>query len=170
MTDFTFTSTEAATPDKVPCYEDARADFAPYYASGKTVKSAQREVADEMAKLGGVIVAFREGFFGSKPKRHGYEIDFLLYGQRGLLRVAGLPMWSETEAKRQRVRVQALLNVRDWLKAAVTQPIFQPQSGHPLMMHLLVDARRTVADVIAQQSKIPALAAGDVIDGEFEAA
>lgn len=62
--DFTFTSTEETTAGRVPFYEDARADFAPYYASGKSVKVAKQEVAAELGKLGGVVIAFREGFFG----------------------------------------------------------------------------------------------------------
>ncbi len=33
--DFTFTSTEEITAARVPFYEDARADFAPYYARAK---------------------------------------------------------------------------------------------------------------------------------------
>jgi hypothetical protein len=117
--DFTFTSTEETAANNAPYYEDARADFAPYYASGKSVKVAKAEVTAELGKLGGVVVAFREGFFGEgRGRRYGYEIDFLLHDRHGLLRVAGLPMRRETEAKREQVRVQALLNVRDWLKAA----------------------------------------------------
>lgn len=171
--DFTFTSTEETAATRVPFYEDARADFAPYYASGKSVKIAKQEVTAELSKLGGVVLAFREGFFGEgRAKRYGYEIDFLLRDpagrdHRGVLRVAGLPMRRETPGKVEQVRVQALLNVRDWLKAAVTQPVFQPGAGHPLLMHLLVDGRRTVAEYIATSNRLPALAAGDVVDGEF---
>ena len=49
--DFTFTSTEETTAGRVPFYEDARADFAPYYASGKSVKVAKQEMAGELSKL-----------------------------------------------------------------------------------------------------------------------
>lgn len=166
--DFTFTLTdEPSSAAKVPYYEDARADFAPYYSSEKKIATAKSEVTAELAKLDGGVIAFREGYFGQRPKRYGYEIEFLLHDRRGVLRVAGLPMWSETETKRRRVLVQALLNVRDWLKVATTQQVFQPMAGHPLMMHLLVDGRRTVADYIAARSRLPELAAGDVVDGEF---
>lgn len=169
MTDFTFTPTDATTTAKVPYYEDAREDFAPYYASRKTIRAAQKEVAEELSKLDGVVVAFREGYYGNRPRRYGYEVDFILHGQRGVLRVAGLPMRTETENKLAGVRVQALLNVRDWLKTAVTQRVFQPLAAHPLMTLLLVDDRRTVGDVLMRQSRIPALGAGpgDVVDGEF---
>ena len=171
--DFTFTSTEETAATRVPFYEDARADFAPYYASGKSVKVGKQEVAAELAKLDGVVIAFREGFFGEgRGRRYGYEIDFLLHDpagrdHRGVLRVAGLPMRRETEAKREQVRVQALLNVRDWLKVNVTKPVFQPGAGHPLLMNLLVDGRRTVGEYLAAGGRLPALAAGDVVDGEF---
>lgn len=168
---FTFTSTEATSAAAVPFYEGARADFAPYYASGKSVKVAKAEVAAELAKLGGAVIAFHEGYFGDRPRRYGYEIDFLVGERRGLLRVAGLPMRRESPAKIEQVRVQALLNVRDWLKAAVTQPVFQPGAGHPLLMHLLVDGRRTVADYIAQAGRLPELPRGSaddtVVDSEF---
>lgn len=163
--DFNFTPTGAAAAAKVPYYEDARADYAPYYNSQKTINAAQREVAEELAKLGGILLAFREGFYGIKPRRYGYEITFLLHEQRGVLRVAGLPMYRETDTKKRHVRVQALLCVRDWLKAAVTQLVFQPLAAHPLMDHLLIAEGRTVGDVMTQQSRIPAL--GDVVEGEF---
>lgn len=169
--DFTFTSTEETAATRVPFYEDARADFAPYYASGKSVKIAKQEVTAEFSKLGGVVLAFREGFFGEgRAKRYGYEIDFLLFERRGVLRVAGLPMRRETPAKIEQVRVQGLLNVRDRLKAAVTQPVFEPGAGHPLLMNLLVDGRRTVSDWIAERGRLPELADGDVADGEFSEA
>jgi hypothetical protein len=166
--DFTFTSTEETAAGRTPFYEDARADFAPYYASGKSVKVAKQEVAAELGKLGGVVIAFREGYFGEgRGKRYGYEIDFLLHDRRGVLRVAGLPMRRETPAKTEQVRVQALLNVRDQLKVDVTRPVFQPMAGHPLLMHLLVDGRRTVPEYIAQRGRLPELAAGEVVEGEF---
>lgn len=170
--DFTFTPTDDTKTPTVPYFEDARADYAPYYASGKSVSSAKKEVTAELAKLGGIVLAFREGYFrAGGRKRHGYEIEFLLEERRGVLRVAGLPVWNESKAKIDRVRVQALLNVRDWLKAAVTQPVFQPGAGHPLLMHLLVDGRRTVADYITAAGRLPELPAGldgdDTVDGEF---
>ena len=78
--DFTFTPTDNSATTSVPYYEDARADFAPYYRSQKSVKTAKAEAAEELAKLGGVVVAFREGYFGHKPRRYGYEIEFLTAG------------------------------------------------------------------------------------------
>lgn len=87
------------------------------------------------------------------------------------MRVAGLPMrHSETKTKVEQVKAQALLNVRDWLRSAHTQQTFQPGMGHPLMMNLLVDGKRTIADYITSQGRLPQLAAGsggDVVDGEF---
>lgn len=137
--DFTFTATDKSATTAVPYYEDARADFAPYYRSGKSVKVAKTEVSAELTKLDAVVIAFREGFFGQKPRRYGYEIEFLLYDRRGILRVAGLPMRRETPAKIEQVRVQALLNVRDWLKVAV--------KGCPPAVEVLAESmsRRTAA-------------------------
>lgn len=158
MNDFTFTPTGDDGRIQTPYYEDARSDFAPYYSSSKTVADAKAEVVQELAKLGAAILFFQEGTYGSKPKRHGYQIRFNWQGMTGLIRVAGLPMRSETEAKRDKVRVQALLNVRDWLKASVTQPVFSPGS-HPLLMNLLVDGTRTMAEMVIQNGRVPQLAA-----------
>lgn len=158
MNDFTFTPTGDDGRIQTPYYEDARADFAPYYSSSKTVAEAKAEVVAELAKLGAAILLFQEGAYGSKPKRHGYQIQFNWQGMPGLIRVAGLPMRSETDAKRDKVRVQALLNVRDWLKASVTQPVFSPGS-HPLLMNLLVDGKRTMAEMVIQNGRVPQLAA-----------
>ena len=164
--DFSFTPTDAATKTRVPYYEDARADFAPYYRSKKTNKAARAEVTAELAKLDGAVVAFREGYFGVKPKRYGYEIEFLLFGRRGVLRVVGLPMWNETETKKAQVLVQALLNVRDWLKTLVTQRTFQPSAVHPLVTHMLMDNGRTVGEELAARGRLPEIESG-VTDGEF---
>lgn len=166
MTDFQFTPTDGAAKAKVPYYEDARADFAPYYRTKKANKAARNEVAAELAKLDGVIMAFREGYFGAKPKRYGYEIEFLLFGRPAVLRVAGLPMYSETPAKKAQVLVQALLNVRDWLKTLVTQQTFQPSAVNPLVVHMLMDNGRTVGEEMAVRGRLPEIGSG-ISEGEF---
>jgi len=58
--------------------------------------------------------------------------------------------------------VQALLNVRDWLKATVTSMVFAPQSDI-LIPHLLVspDSDMTIADHIRSRGDIPQLTSGE---------
>lgn len=142
-----------------PFFEDARADFAPYYSSTKNLKTAMNEVAQEMVKLGAFITNFQPGKFTvNKRERLGYVIEFLLNGVTGRLTIAGLPLYSTTAAKENRVRVQCLLNVRDWLKAAVTMQVFSPDTS-PLIPYLLVDGQHTVADYILSKGQLPMLAA-----------
>ncbi len=145
----------------IPDYEDARADFAPYYASGRSVKEseAQSQIAAELGKLGAFIVGcFRGEYLIEGRKRYGYEIRFSFGGQQGVIRAAGLPMkHSATDKKKHLVRIQALLIVRDWLKSAVTARVFAP--GHsPLLPHMLLpDGETTIAEYIAQQQMLPML-------------
>lgn len=173
MNTFQFTPTQQEKKVNVPFFEEARADYAPHYnAKNKSVRTAQDEIIKELAKLGGAGVQFQEGFFGTgQDKRYGYVIYFQYNGAAGIIRVAGLPMrHRETQIKIGKIRLQALLNVRDWLKATVTGQIFSPGS-EPLMQYLLVDGMNTIADYIAKTSQLPRLnpvplLAGEVVEGE----
>lgn len=153
---FVFTPTEQQIAGvKVPFFEDARADLAPYYSSDKRIIDAQQEVVVELSKLGAGGVQFLEGFFGVKPKRYGYEIRFAYLGGNGRMQVAGLPIKMEATSKKvTQVRVQALLNVRDWLKSAVTSQIFAPGS-YPLMQYLLVNPQQTLAEAALEARGLP---------------
>lgn len=145
---WTFIPTESDKALKAPFYEDARSDFAPYYSSNKTLKQAMAEVTGEMGKLNASITKFQTGKFEvNKQWRFGYAIEFLLNGAPGVIRVAGLPIRSYTAVREDKVRIQCLLNVRDWLKAAVTMQVFSPDTS-PLMPYLLVDGKRTIAEYV----------------------
>lgn len=161
------------TPDNkdstivVPWFEDARKDFAPYYSSTKNLKSAMSEVSQEMVKLGAFITNFQPGKFTvNKKLRLGYVIEFLLNGATGRLMIAGLPIFSHTPAKENRVRVQCLLNVRDWLKAAVTMQVFSPDTS-PLIPYLLAPGAdgqlHTIAELVTRQGELPALASESIV-------
>lgn len=171
MNNFTFTPTDSLNDLilRVPFIEDARADFAPFYSTSKTVDTLQNEVVTEVAKLGGGGVLFREGFFGEKPKRYGYLISFNMNGQPARMVAAGLPIRSETPAKREQVKKQALANVREWLKAAVTARVFSP-GANPLVQFLLVDGERTLIEALfdGNQLRLPQPAkaqADDAVEG-----
>lgn len=160
MNQFIFTP-DARKTVNVPFIENARADFAPYYRSRANERSAESQVALELAKLGGYIVGFHQGKFSmgdGEVARYGYEIKFTYGGVPGIIRVAGLPIKHENDDKIEQVRIQALLNVRDWLKSAVTMKVFAPGTS-PLLPHLLLpDGKTTIADFIISQGRLPQLA------------
>lgn len=171
--DWTFVPTGDDSVTTVPYIEEARADFAPYYSVFKQSEGkirdeldrAKQEVTAEMAKLGGAIVGFQQGYFNiGNKKRHGYRILFFYGGARGMIRVAGLPIrGSETKRMVNSVLAQALFNVRDWLKAAVTNRIFSP-GFNALVPFMLVDGHRTVTDYLIETGNLPQLNA----PGEYE--
>lgn len=147
----------------VPFYEDARKNFAPNYATSATLSEAEQRVIEEMDKLNASVVAFERGLFRvGEHDRHGYLIRFTLDSAPGLIRVAGLPTRAPGKEKEKKIRVQCLLNVADWLKAAVTQQVFSPDAS-PLVPFLLVtgsDGQEvTVAELITRQRQLPAPAA-----------
>ncbi len=173
MDSFKFVSTEGQQNGgvKVPFLEDATADTAPFHRVRKDANTIQGEIITWLAQLGAAAVWFQEGYFGQGGyKRYGYRVHFQYGGQRGLIRVAGLPIRdSETTNKINQVRVQALSNVREWLKTAVTSQVFSPGSD-ALIPHLLFGpGERTVRDWLHDQGSLPMLepAEGDVVDGDW---
>lgn len=161
---FNFTPTESKEA-KAPYFEDARSDLAPYYNVKEwTVSKAKAAITAEIGKLGGAVTAFHEGYFGDAPRRHGYLIEFVLNGAPGRIQVAGLPIRKMTDVKLDKARVQALLNVRDWLKTAVTSMIFSP-GNNPLIPHLLNKGGKTLAEFIAEQQDVSVpLLLGEIVE------
>lgn len=152
MNTWAFTAEEAEKRERVeiaiPFFEDARKDFAPNYASRSTLVDAEARVMKEMKKLNAFVTAMERGVFSvGEHSRHGYLIQFVLENAPGVIRVAGLPMRFPSKEKEAKVRVQCLLNVADWLKAAVTQQVFSPDAS-PLIPFLLLRDGRTVAEVV----------------------
>lgn len=141
-----------------PYFEDARADFAPFYATSKKPEQVQKEITQELAKLQGYGVRFVEGRFEEgKLRRWGYEVYFNFNGAPGKFRVAGLPMRHEDGKKRQRVLAQALCICREWVKSMVTTKVFIPGTV-PLAQYLLVNPQGdTYTDFIMSRGKLPEL-------------
>jgi hypothetical protein len=153
---------------RVPFFEDARSDYAPYYQSPTwSISKAKAAVQAEFSKLGAAILDYEEGdFMINGQRRRGYQLHFTWNGAKGRLMVAGLPISKgKTDNKYARVRIQALLNVRDWIKAAVTARIFSP-GEHPLIPHLVLKSGKTLAERIVESAGLPELPAGDIVDGE----
>ena len=154
---FNFTPIEAQSDfTNVPYIEDARADFAPYYASTKTPERAKKEVLEVLAMLHATGF-FTEGDFQvGKHKRRGYVLQFNAGGALGRMTVAGLPIHYFTQKKLDQVRTQALLNLKDWLRNAVTSQVFTPGSN-PLIPFMLVDGQRTLLEAILEDRRLPLL-------------
>lgn len=162
---FTFTPLDEAKGGiKVPYYENATKDTAPYYSSTRTVDAAKQEVLQHLHALN-AVGSFQEGDFNvNGQKRRGYVLHFTLNGAAGRMIVAGLPIATSTPNKVDRVRVQALLNLADWLKNAITTQVFSP-GLNPLIPFMLVDENRTVADMVRDQTAsfmLPARASTEV--------
>lgn len=161
--DTTFTPTEAKA-ETVPFFEDARSDLAPYYnVKGWTIARAKTAITAEIAKMGGAVMRFQEGFFGSAPRRYGYVIEFTLQGKPGRMMVAGLPIRSATATRIEKAKVQALLNVRDWLKSAVTSMIFSP-GNNPLVPHLIDRQGQTLVERILEQQQLDVPLLGEIVE------
>jgi hypothetical protein len=161
---WTFTPNKKQATLNVPYIEDARQDFAPYYSvsgHGKGINDALNALSAEFGKLDALITNVEDGVFTvNGQERHGYNIHFIMGGVPGVIRAAGLPIRKHTQVRETAVRVQCLLIIRDWLKAAVTARVFNPYS-HPLIPHLLLpDGVTTIAEHINQAGTLPMLTDG----------
>lgn len=158
---------------KLPFFEDARADLAPYYSSTLKHGAVVKKITTALAVLGGVLIEIQGGYYPYEKhyKRHGGVLVYQYGGRIGKIKYAGLPIRKPTENKIERSKVQALLNVHGWLVTAHTQQTFTPGAfANPLILTLLVDGEKTVVDFISQSGNLPQLAAGgadDIIEGEF---
>lgn len=155
---FNFTPLENQEAEiKVPYIEDARSDFAPYYSSTLSIDRAKQEVVQTLALLHATGYFVEGDFQVGKYKRRGYVLHFNLGQAKGRLTVAGLPVRQSTPKKLDQVRVQALLNLRDWLKGAITQQVFTP-GANPLVPFLLI-GDRTITEAIIEDGRMPLLVA-----------
>ena len=170
--DFTFTNKPESKVD-IPYFEDVRAKETKYYSSTKTVTQALKEVKAELLELGAYNISLAEGYFGVKPKRYGYLVTFGWNGAQGKISLAGLPLKTEPYSSNQlqtkinKVRVQALLILRDQLISYRQSPIFLVDTM-PMMQHILVDGKRTMFEYMAEFNNLPkALSSGDIVEAEF---
>lgn len=143
----------------VPYIEDAvgKSDTVPYYSSTLTVDRAKKDVISVLGLLHATGY-FEEGDFQiGKHKRRGYILHFTLGTAPGRIMVAGLPIYKVTPNKLDQVRVQALLNLRDWLRNAITQQIFTPGANPLVPFLLLPDGIDTITEAMIRGNHMPTL-------------
>ncbi len=148
----------------IPYFEEARAKFARYYTvgpDGTTESQVKLQIVDEISKLGGEILGFQKVIYDG---RYGYMIKYHLRNAPGVIHVAGLPFKHKaTDKKKVHARVQALCNVREWLKNAVSAEIFSPGcnilTSHLLMPGSTFDDPVTIVQHVMQEKEVPMLAA-----------
>lgn len=154
---FTFRIDKSALKDEAMLYfEDANASNSQYHTSGdkRSVEDAQEQVRRAIARLGGVVIAFHPVIF-EQPDRVGYLIEFVFRGGAyGQFPVAGLPIRNSTDNRKKYARVQALMVAADILDANANALRHIPLSN-PLLMHLLVDGKQTIAQMIADRQQLP---------------
>lgn len=171
--EFTFTNKPEAQAD-VPYFEDTRAKETKYYTSTKSLAAVLKEVRQEFQELGCYNISFAEGYFGVKPKRYGYLVTFGWNGAQGKIPLAGLPLrnepfsYQQKQTKINKVRVQALLILRDHLISYRQAPMFMVNTM-PMLQHLLVDGERTLSEYLQQVGTLPGLPApqGDIVETDF---
>lgn len=164
----------------IPFLEQATAETAPFYTTSLTMPKAIQKLTLSLARLGGILIEIQNGYFpfespeykGKKFKRYGGVIAYMYSGRMGYIKFAGLPILrEETAIKVARSRVQAVLIVNSWLTATYTQKVFTPGDfANPLILHLLVDGKNTVSDVLhGKGGNLPQISAPakDYIEGEF---
>lgn len=169
---FNFVPDEKNQPKiSAPHFEDARADYAPGYATTKSVETLKTEVLTIMVQLGASGILFREGHFPDKPRnRYGYVVEFQYGHSPARMQVAGLPIWKETPRKKEQVLAHALYNLRDWLKAALTARVFAP-GNDVLLQYLLVDGKQTLHEALVAGWRLPStnpeLSSGEIMEAEI---
>lgn len=151
----------------VPYFEDATTARHGVHgqSTSKTLDVLQAEIRSAIGLLGGSVQAFVPGTFVGKRKRYGYELHFELSGQEGRIRIAALPLKSETETKKRQALKQALYTVREQLVAQYNMLLLSP-GGNPLLPYLLIDGK-TVAEVYEERFAVPMLSSGTaIVEGE----
>jgi hypothetical protein len=147
---------------QVPFLEDAKANNAPNYASSREPEQAISDVIAILGILGvGFLGAIAGQFSANGVKRYGYVIRFALGTGIGEIRVAGLPMKTETADKIRRAKVQSLLTARDLFQAIHQTRMFIPGAEDFLMLYMLVDPVNkpgvTVRDHLRANGNMPQL-------------
>jgi hypothetical protein len=150
------------TESNIPYFEDDQDQkLIPGRGTHKNPKDLQREVADQLAKLGASGVYFAAGKYPGEPTRYGVQILFSYGRARGRLDCAALPLRSETPIKKDRALAQALYLLRNKLESMVYAYIYEPGSV-PLLPYLIGQGGLTVTEHLVKTGDFtPLLASGN---------
>lgn len=167
--DFTPENTPQLQVEDVPFFEDAKADKASGYTTSKTPEALQMEVTGLIGQLGGAAVRFAAGSFGVKPKRYGYVVQFVLINAEDKaipcrIPIAGLPMRSETPARKQQVLAQVLYAFRESLQGELNARRYRPGYSPFVAFMVLPDGStlmETLANRAGLRADVPLLASTD---------
>lgn len=142
--------------DGILYFEDANASNSMYHGSKRNLDEAKEEVRRSMARLGGAVIQFIPVIF-ELPYGRGYLIEFVFRGGAfGQYPVSGLPVktTNPSPVRDEKSRVQALLVAAHYFDAAYNSKQHMPMSN-PLLLHLLADGEKTIAQMIAERQELP---------------
>lgn len=145
---------------KVPYFEDASSELGiTGHRTRKKIHELKNEVSAAMARLGGGVVAFREGEYSER--RYWIRIEFTLGGARGRIDLATLPFRSGTTPTKHEDAVKQCLYVfRDKLVAEYNAMLMMPGSV-PLVGYLIGAGDKTVTEFMVEQGDLPLLTGGN---------
>lgn len=156
-----------APVQSVPFLEDITAKDVPGAGVTKEPEYYQKGIKKLLEEMGAARVEFVPGVHNDRLKRYGYQIVFRLNGIPGRIDIAGLPMRTETRAKKERVLAQALYLVREWLTAEMYSSIYRP-GAVTLVPFLIGRGGKTVTEELMASGELPnlnpALPKGDTGD------
>lgn len=146
----------ALAQESILYFEDANSSNSQFHAIRKstTIDDCKQRVQVAMSKLGGAPLQFIPVIF-ENPSRYGYLIEYVFSGgAHGQLPVAGLPLKNESPSNKVASRKQALMVAAHMMNASYNAIQHTPLSN-PLLLHLLVDGKQTVAQMIAERQSLP---------------
>lgn len=143
---------------KVPFFEDQK-DNIPGRGTHKAIAVLHKEIEKLLGQLNAYNVLFVPGKYDGTPKRYGFQIHFVMNGNKGRMDCVALPMREEFPVRKDRALAQALYLIRDKLQALAFAYAYEPGSI-PLLPYLIGDTGETVTEAMIAHGMLPQLAAG----------
>jgi hypothetical protein len=141
---------EETQPKKLPMFETLNGKIAPGYSTEKTESELLAEISQELALMDGYVTSSQRGSDNvNGQKRHGYNIEFMLYGKPAKMTLLSYPFSSESK------RTQALRHVlyvaREHLKWM--RMMYVMTQTNPLLPYMIADGEgRTAMEVMQQRA------------------
>jgi len=137
----------------IPYFEESSKKYGIQgHGTNKTESQLLSEIASAIGRLGGMYQGADSGTFefAEGEVRYGYSIRFNLAGHNGEIKLAALPIRSETPARIRQAKRQALFNLRETLEAQYMMVLLVPGSM-PLMEHLSLPGGQPLAEKVATE-------------------